>query len=84
MVLKNIDRPVVLMQHELGVYNPSLYAANAEVVCETGLLWVTCSGDPGDHVLMPGERLLINHGGKVVIEALRESQMRITSPENRN
>jgi hypothetical protein len=33
---------------------------------------------------MPGERLLINHGGRVIIEAMRESQMRITSPENAN
>lgn len=84
MVLKNFDQPTVLKPHELGVYDSSLYAAQTEIVCETGILWVTRSGDLEDHVLMPGERLLVNHGGKVVIEAMRESQMRITSPENRN
>ncbi len=84
MVLKSFDQPTVLKTHELGVYNPSLYTPNTEIVCETGMLWVTRSGDLEDHVLMPGERLLINQGGKVIVEAMRESQLRITSPENHN
>ena len=84
MVLKNIDQPTVLKLHEVGVYHPSLYAPNMEIVCETGVLWITRSGDLDDYVLMPGERLQINQGGKVIIEAMRESRLRIISPENAN
>jgi hypothetical protein len=84
MVLKSFDQPTVLKPHELGVYNPSLYAPFTEIVCETGMLWVTRSGDLEDHVLMPGERLLVNQGGKVIIQAMREAQIRITSTENAN
>lgn len=84
MVLKNIDQLTMLKPHELGVYDPGLSDGQTEIVCETGILWVTRSGDPEDHVLMPGERLLINQGGKVVVEAMRESQLRITSPVNAN
>jgi hypothetical protein len=84
MVLKYNDQSVNLKRHELGVYDASPLSAQAEIICESGVLWVTRSGDWEDHVLMPGERLLINHGGKVIIEAMREARMRITSPENAN
>lgn len=84
MVLKYFDQSVNLKPHELGVYDSNPFLAQAEIVCESGVLWVTRSGDPQDHVLMPGERLIINQGGRVVVEALRESRMCITSPENAN
>lgn len=84
MVVKYSDKSVNLKRHELGVYDASPLSSQAEIICERGVLWVTRSGDLEDHVLMPGERLLINQGGKVVIEAMRESQLRITSPENHN
>ena len=35
--------------------------------CLSGHLWVTLENDPMDHVLKPGQRLLIPSGGKVVV-----------------
>lgn len=84
MVLRYFDQSVNMKRHEVGVYDASPLSAQAEIICESGVLWVTRSGDPEDHLLRPGECLMINQGGKVVIEALREARMRITSPENAN
>ena len=84
MVLRHSDYSIKLMPHELGVYEANPSSGQAEIICETGVLLITRSGDREDHVLMPGERLLVNQGGKIVIEALREAQMRIASPRNAN
>lgn len=54
------------------------------IVCETGLLWVTSAGDPEDHLLKPGDSFIANKGGKVVIEAIRDSQVRLVSADNAN
>ncbi len=35
--------------------------------CLSGNLWVTLENDPMDHVLKPGQRLVIPSGGKVVV-----------------
>jgi len=35
--------------------------------CLSGHLWVTLENDPMDHVLKPGQRLLVPSGGKVVV-----------------
>lgn len=59
-------------------------ASGKEIICEQGILWITRAGDPKDHVLMPGEHLVINQGGRVVIEAMREARVQIVSAENAN
>ena len=38
-----------------------------EIHCFAGTLWITVENDPDDHVLAPGQRLLIGAPGKVVI-----------------
>jgi hypothetical protein len=38
-----------------------------EIHCFAGNLWVTVENDPDDHILGPGQRLLIAAPGKVVI-----------------
>lgn len=35
--------------------------------CLSGHLWVTLENDPMDHVLKPGQRLLVPSGGKVIV-----------------
>lgn len=37
------------------------------IVCTTGHLWVTIENDREDHVLFPGQRLLVSTPGKVII-----------------
>jgi hypothetical protein len=38
-----------------------------EIRCLAGNLWITVENDPDDHVLAPGQSLLIAAPGKVVI-----------------
>jgi len=37
------------------------------ILCTTGHLWVTIENDREDHVLFPGQRLLVSTPGKVII-----------------
>lgn len=50
------------------------------VVCERGVLWLTQSGDPIDHFLLPGQRYTLKKRGKVLVEALREASVSIITP----
>lgn len=46
-------------------------AAGELVACTE--LWLTRRGDPNDHVLHPGERLRLDRGDDIVIEALQRA-----------
>ena len=37
------------------------------ILCNSGHLWVTIENDREDHVLFPGQRLLVSTPGKVII-----------------
>lgn len=77
------DRSLLRMpQHQ--VYRVSDSWPRTRIVCESGLLWVTSAGDPEDHLLKPGDSFVANRGGKVVIEAIRDSQVRLVSADNLN
>jgi len=51
----------------------------SELSCEKGILWVTQSGDLRDYLLTPGQNLVLRKHGKVLIEALREVDFKISS-----
>jgi hypothetical protein len=51
----------------------------AAVTCLEGALWVTQAGDPRDHVLVAGEQFAINRRGDVLVEAVREARVRVSS-----
>jgi hypothetical protein len=50
------------------------------VVCEKGLLWMTQSGNLQDYTLKPGQRVTLEGKGKVLIEAVSESDVCILYP----
>ena len=50
------------------------------VVCEKGILWLTQSNDFRDYTLASGQKMVISKQGKVLIEALKESDLQICSP----
>lgn len=52
-------------------------APGARLVCEAGVLWVTQSGDRDDHILTSGQELVVSQRGKVLVEALREADLRL-------
>ena len=45
--------------------------------CDTGVLWVTQSGDRRDYVLTPGQEMVVTKRGKVLVEAMRDSDFYI-------
>ncbi len=52
-----------------------------ELSCEKGILWVTQSGDYRDYLLTPGQNLVLKKHGRVLIEAFREVEFKISSLE---
>ncbi|WP_298234730.1 DUF2917 domain-containing protein [uncultured Azohydromonas sp.] len=55
------------------------------LVCEAGELWVTLDGEGEDHVLRPGERLVVAANASVIVSATREAVLRVvaSAPEGR-
>lgn len=52
-----------------------------ELTCEKGTLWVTQSGDYRDYLLTPGQNMKMKKRGRVLIEALRDVEFKISNPE---
>ena len=47
------------------------------IECKGGVLWVTASGDNKDHMLYAGQRFNPIKGTKVVVQALKDSNLDI-------
>ena len=45
--------------------------------CDTGVLWVTQTGDLADYILLPGDTVTITRRGKVLVEAMRDAAFHI-------
>ncbi len=54
-----------------------LRVAGARVDCLSGRVWVTCEGDPVDHVLEAGEAFVSGGVGRLAMMALRPSCIRV-------
>lgn len=48
-------------------------AAGRSVSCREGILWVTQTGNPGDHLLRAGETFSSERPGRLVVGALADS-----------
>jgi hypothetical protein len=52
------------------------------IACRNGMVWVTCEGEPGDHILDAGGRLVSKTKGSIVIEAIGEACVNIEESVN--
>jgi Protein of unknown function (DUF2917) len=43
------------------------------ISCREGVLWLTQTGNPGDHLIRSGEAFSVEHPGLVLISALEDS-----------
>ncbi len=43
------------------------------ISCREGVLWLTQTGNPGDHLIRQGEAVSIERPGRIVISALADS-----------
>ena len=49
------------------------------VTCLEGAVWITQAGDPRDHILIAGEKFAVNRRRAVLVEAVRDARVRVTS-----
>ena len=47
------------------------------IECKNGVVWVTCAGESGDHILHAGRRYEPKGKGAIVIESIGESRVDI-------
>jgi hypothetical protein len=47
--------------------------AGRVISCRKGILWLTQTGNPGDHLILAGEDFSIDQPGAVLVSALEES-----------
>ncbi len=47
------------------------------IECKDGVLWVTVSGDNRDHMIFAGQRFNPVKGTKVIVQALKDSNLDI-------
>ena len=45
--------------------------------CDTGVLWVTQTGDRKDYILLPGDAMVITGRGTVLVQALRDAAFHV-------
>jgi Protein of unknown function (DUF2917) len=62
-----------------GVYDMVDYRPGTVIFCKKGIVWVTQSNDVEDHVLYPGDEFVSDRRGKVIVQAMRDSAVRIRS-----
>ena len=51
------------------------------IECKNGVIWVTCAGEAGDHILQAGRRYVPKTKGTIVIEAI-DAEARVDIEEN--
>ena len=59
------------------VLNLEKSARKGLIVCTRGACWLTCTGQPGDHLLRAGDSLAISGRGRLVLNALRDCRVRV-------
>lgn len=45
--------------------------------CDSGVLWVTQSGDRRDYILFSGETMTVTKRGRVLVEAMRDANFHV-------
>ena len=48
-------------------------ACGTRITTRTGIVWVTEEGDSRDHVMGPGEALVVTRNGRTLVQALKSS-----------
>lgn len=67
------EGPSRIALEEDQAFSVLLRVAGAKVDCVSGTVWVTCEGDPVDHVLHAGEAFVSGGVGRLAVMALRPS-----------
>jgi len=52
-------------------------AVGTRIAAQSGSLWITQEGDRRDHIVGPGEAIVVAHPGRTVVQAMRASRVAI-------
>jgi hypothetical protein len=63
-------RTVSLARREVLVLSD--VECDLQILCATGVIWITQDGDPEDYILERGERFTVTRPGRVVIQGMRD------------
>lgn len=78
-----LDAPVLALQR--GEVITLDDARGVRILSRTGTVWVTEEGNPRDHILGPGECLVVGKTGRTVVQALQASSVALRpAPEAAN
>ena len=75
MTVRYSDNPETRVTLEQGQVASTTEARGLAIECVRGSLWITFENGGRDHVLEPGERMPVNAGGRMVIEAIAPSEL---------
>ena len=53
-------------------------AKGTRIVARLGTVWVTEEGDTRDHIVGPGDALIVAHSGRTVVQALKSAWISLT------
>ena len=65
----NLHAPVLAL--EPGQVVTLEDAAGTRIEARSGTVWVTQEGDIADHIVTPGETLVVMHDGRTLVQALQ-------------
>lgn len=68
-----------VLQLKRGALISLTQVSHLEVICRSGALWITTERDAVDYRLTPGESMVVRSSGKIVIEALQNSEIQLTA-----
>ena len=67
----NVKAPVLAL--EAGQVVTLDDAAGLRIFSRAGTVWVTQEGSSKDHIVGPGDTLVVAHGGRTVVQALQSA-----------
>lgn len=77
-----MNTPTTQLTLNVAMQERSIYsladAADVEIVCDEGAVWVTLDDDPRDVVLEPGERYSATQHRRLLISALSQSRVSLS------
>ena len=70
-------QPKTIRIHQSDFQSTQVVKPGATLFCDTGILWVTQTGDRQDYVLTPGQKMTVTRRGKVVVEAVGDADFHL-------
>ena len=75
---KKLEQTSIQTLNKNDVFGLKGFRAGQMISCLDGVIWITQQGDGFDWILSAGEKFHTRLPGKVVVEALKDSRIKVT------